>query len=62
MPVFYAAFSRHVFRGALRDILINCVIDRKKEQITAPFRRAKNEIILYCVASSANRRATYSGI
>ena len=37
MPVFYAAFSGHVFGGALRDILINCVIDRKKEQITAVY-------------------------
>ena len=32
MPVFYAAFSGHVFRGALRDILINCVRDRSKER------------------------------
>ena len=46
MPVFYAVSSEHVFGGALRDILVNCVIDRKKEQITAPFRGAKNEIIL----------------
>ena len=46
MPVFYAASSGHVFGGALRDILVNYVIDRKKEQITAPFRGAKNEIIL----------------
>ena len=35
-----------LFGEALRDILVNCVIDQKKELITAPFRRAKNEIIL----------------
>jgi len=35
-----------VFYAALRDILVNSVIDRKKEQITAPFRRVKTEIIL----------------
>ena len=46
MLLFYAAFFGYVFGEALRDILVNCVIDRKKEQITAPFRRAKNEIIL----------------
>ena len=46
MLVFYAALFGHVFGGALCDILVNCVIDRKKEQITAPFRREKNEIIL----------------
>ena len=45
MLVFYAEFFGHVFGVALRDILGNCVIDRKKEQITAPFRRAKNEIL-----------------
>ena len=41
MLVFYAAFFGHVFGGALRDILVNCRIDRKKEQITAPFRGQK---------------------
>ena len=46
MLLFYAAFFGYVFKEALHDILVNCVIDRKKEQITAPFRRAENEIIL----------------
>ena len=46
MLVFYPAFFGDVFGGALRDILVNCVVDWKKEQITTPFRWAKKEIIL----------------
>ena len=43
MLVFYAAFFGHVFGGALSDILVNCVIDRKKEQI-------------YCTISEGEKR------
>ena len=46
MLIFHTAFFGHVFGGSLRDILVNCVIDFKKEQITVPFRRVKNGIIL----------------
>ena len=45
MLVFYAAFFVHVFEEAWRDILLDCLIDRKKEQIIAPFPREKNKII-----------------
>ena len=46
MLIVYPAFSGHVLGEALCDILVNCMIDRKKEQITVPFQRVKNEIIL----------------
>ena len=46
MLIVYTAFFGHVFGEALCDILVNCMIDRKKEQITVPFRRVKNEINL----------------
>ena len=41
MLVFYAAFFGHVFGRVFCDIQVNCVTDRKKEQITAPFRGKK---------------------
>ena len=34
MLIVYTAFFGHVFGEALCDILVNCMIDRKKEQIT----------------------------
>ena len=46
MLIVYTAFFGHVFGEALCDILVNCMIDQKKEQITVPFRRVKNEINL----------------
>ena len=46
MLVFYAAFFGHVFGRAFCDIQVNCVTDRKKEQITAPSRGQKTK--LFC--------------
>ena len=44
MLVFYAAFFGHVFVGALRDILVNCVHDRSKERTD------------YCTISEGEKR------
>ena len=43
MLAFYAEFFGHVFGVALRDILVKCVIDRKKNRLLHHFRGRKTK-------------------